>query len=133
MPESKEDLYGGTGDRMMGNYAGISGGYYTGLESTDSNVVNVSNWGSCWAASNGVLFAHSKTTFGEITDGSSNVLLAGEQSAYRDAVLLNAAAAILVAGKVDNLKQGVEIAKESIDNGAAKAAVEKLAAVTSAA
>lgn len=60
-------------------------------------------------------------------------LLAGEQSAYRDAVLLNAAAAILVAGKVDDLKQGVEVAKESIDSGAAKSAVEKLAAVTSGA
>ena len=60
-------------------------------------------------------------------------LLAGEKSAYRDAVLLNAAAAILVAGKASDLKQGVEIAAESIDSGAAKAAVEKLAAVTSAA
>ena len=60
-------------------------------------------------------------------------LLDGKQSAYRDAVLLNAAAAILVAGKADDLKQGVEIAKESIDSGAAKTAVDALAKVTSAA
>jgi len=60
-------------------------------------------------------------------------LLAGEASAYRDAVLLNAAAAILVAGKVNDLKQGVEIARESIDSGAAKRSVEALAKVTSAA
>lgn len=58
-------------------------------------------------------------------------LLAGEQSAYRDAVLLNAAAALVIADKVDNLKAGVEVAAESIDSGRAKTAVETLARVTS--
>ena len=57
-------------------------------------------------------------------------LLEGEASAYRDAVLLNAAAALLVAGKVDDLKAGVEQAAESIDSGAAKRAVETLARIT---
>ncbi len=57
-------------------------------------------------------------------------LLDGAQSAYRDAVLLNAAAALLVAGKVDDLKAGVEQAAESIDSGAAKRAVETLARIT---
>ena len=60
-------------------------------------------------------------------------LLDGETGAYRDAVLLNAAAALLVAGRVDDLKAGVEKARESIDSGAAKRAVEALARVTSAA
>lgn len=60
-------------------------------------------------------------------------LLAGEASAYRDAVLLNAAAALIVADKVDDLKSGVEIAAESIDSGAAKSKIEALAALTSAA
>ncbi|MCK0143282.1 anthranilate phosphoribosyltransferase [Aliiroseovarius sp. F20344] len=60
-------------------------------------------------------------------------LLAGEASAYRDAVLLNAAAALIVADKVDDLKAGVEMASESIDSGAAKAKIEALAALTSAA
>ncbi len=60
-------------------------------------------------------------------------LLDGEKSAYRDAVLLNAAAALLVAGKVDNLKDGVALAATSIDSGAAKKAVEALARITSAA
>jgi anthranilate phosphoribosyltransferase len=60
-------------------------------------------------------------------------LLAGEQNAYRDAVLLNAAAALVIADKADDLKSGVEMARESIDSGKALAAVTKLAAITSAA
>ncbi|MDB2368986.1 anthranilate phosphoribosyltransferase [Octadecabacter sp.] len=57
-------------------------------------------------------------------------LLDGEHSAYRDAVLLNAAAALLVAGKVETLRAGVAIAATSIDSGAAKTAVETLARIT---
>jgi anthranilate phosphoribosyltransferase len=60
-------------------------------------------------------------------------LLEGETGAYRDAVLMNAAAALVVAGRVAELRDGVEIAAESIDSGAAKRAVETLARVTSAA
>ncbi len=58
-------------------------------------------------------------------------LLDGALGAYRDAVLLNAAAALVVAGKADNLKSGVEMARESLDSGAAKTRVETLAKVTS--
>jgi len=57
-------------------------------------------------------------------------LLNGEHSAYRDAVLLNAAAALMVADKVTSLPEGVEMARESIDSGAAKACIEKLAEIT---
>ena len=60
-------------------------------------------------------------------------LLDGERSAYRDAVLLNAAAALVVADRADDLGQGVEIARESIDSGAAKRAIETLARLTSGA
>ncbi len=60
-------------------------------------------------------------------------LLEGVGGAYRDAVLLNAAAALLVAGAVDDLPAGVEKAARSIDSGAALRAVETLARVTSAA
>jgi anthranilate phosphoribosyltransferase len=60
-------------------------------------------------------------------------LLSGAASAYRDAVLLNAAAALVVADKADNLKAGVELARDSIDSGKAKQAVETLARITSAA
>jgi anthranilate phosphoribosyltransferase len=57
-------------------------------------------------------------------------LLDGAPGAYRDAVLLNAAAALVVAERADDLKAGVEIARESIDSGAAKRAVETLARIT---
>ena len=59
-------------------------------------------------------------------------LLNGAPSAYRDAVLLNAAAALVVAGRVSDLKDGVALAVESIDSGAALAKVEALARVTQA-
>ncbi len=58
-------------------------------------------------------------------------LLDGAPGAYRDAVLLNAAAALVVADKATDLRQGAEMARESIDNGAAKRAIETLARVTS--
>lgn len=57
-------------------------------------------------------------------------LLNGEKSAYRDAVLLNSAASIVVAGKSDDLKEAKDMAAESIDSGAAKAKIEALAKVT---
>lgn len=59
-------------------------------------------------------------------------LLSGEASAYRDAVLLNAAAALVVADKAATLPEGVEMARASIDSGAARAKIEGLARVTSA-
>ncbi|MCF6443592.1 anthranilate phosphoribosyltransferase [Nereida sp. MMG025] len=58
-------------------------------------------------------------------------LLEGAHSAYRDAVLLNSAAALVVADKADSLKAGVELARESIDSGAAKSKVQGLARITS--
>ena len=60
-------------------------------------------------------------------------LLDGAKGAYRDAVLLNAAAALVVADKVASLPEGAEMAAEAIDSGAAKAKVEGLAKITSAA
>ena len=59
-------------------------------------------------------------------------LLDGVQGAYRDAVLLNAAGALVVAGRAADLREGVEIARESIDSGAAKQRLARLAAVTGA-
>ena len=60
-------------------------------------------------------------------------LLDGAPSAYRDAVLLNAAAALKIAGKASSLREGVEWAAAAIDSGAAKSKVTALAALTSAA
>jgi anthranilate phosphoribosyltransferase len=47
--------------------------------------------------------------------------------------LLNAAAALRIAGKAASLREGVERAVEAIDSGAAKSKVTALAALTSAA
>ncbi|MEO1639138.1 MAG: anthranilate phosphoribosyltransferase [Pseudomonadota bacterium] len=60
-------------------------------------------------------------------------LMEGVKGAYRDAVLLNAAAALVVADKAGDLKAGVEMASESIDSGKAKLTIETLARITSAA
>ena len=51
-------------------------------------------------------------------------LLEGKKSAYRDAVLLNSSAALLIAGKCGSLKEGVEYAADSIDSGKAKKSLE---------
>ena len=48
-------------------------------------------------------------------------LLQGETGAYRDAVLYNAAEALMVAGAVETLVDGVEEAAEAIDKGLANA------------
>ena len=58
-------------------------------------------------------------------------LLNGEAGAYRDAVLFNAAAALVVADKAATLKEGVEIAKDSIASGAAIGRLTALAELTS--
>lgn len=57
-------------------------------------------------------------------------LLAGAPGAYRDIVLINAAAAFLVADKVETLREGVDLAAQSIDSGGAAAALVRLIAVT---
>lgn len=57
-------------------------------------------------------------------------LLAGEKSAYRDAVLLNSAAALIVAGRVTDLKSGAEMARHSIDSGAALGKINALRALS---
>jgi anthranilate phosphoribosyltransferase len=57
-------------------------------------------------------------------------LLAGQKSAYRDIVMLNAAAAFLVADKVETLREGVELAGAVLDDGRAQAALAGLVAAT---
>ncbi len=57
-------------------------------------------------------------------------LLQGEHGAYRDIVLLNAAAALIVAGKASSLEDGVGRARIAIDNGRAAAALDRLVATT---
>ena len=69
-------------------------------------------------------------------DGAQNALalravLAGEPSAYADVALLNAAAALVVAGKTNEIGEGLEIARASLKGGHAEAALDRLIAVSS--
>ena len=57
-------------------------------------------------------------------------LLAGAKGPYRDVVLINAAAAFLVADRVETLREGVEMAAHAIDSGDAADALDKLIAAT---
>ena len=57
-------------------------------------------------------------------------MLTGKRSAFRDIVLFNAAASLIVGGKVDNLKDGIKMAVEAIDSGAAMATLNKLIEIT---
>ncbi|HSE47865.1 MAG TPA: anthranilate phosphoribosyltransferase [Terriglobales bacterium] len=59
-------------------------------------------------------------------------VLEGKKSARRDVVVLNAAAALVAAGKVDSIKAGFPLAEQSIDSGAAKRKLEALVRFTSA-
>jgi anthranilate phosphoribosyltransferase len=56
-------------------------------------------------------------------------LLDGKPGPYRDIVLLNAAASLVVAGKAQDLREGAKIAAESIDSGKARTTLAKLTAI----
>ena len=77
-------------------------------------------------------------SFDAITGGSPEAngralatVLSGAEGAYRDAVLLNAAAALCIAGKAGDLREGVEMAAEGIDSGRALDKLKGLARITS--
>src|SRR5918996_2942666 len=57
-------------------------------------------------------------------------LLDGVRGPYRDIVVLNAAAALIVAGRVEDLKAGVARSVDAIDSGAAKDVLRGLIAIT---
>jgi len=57
-------------------------------------------------------------------------VLDGRPSAYRDVALLNAAAALVVVGRANSLKEGVEIGQKSLDSGAAATRLKHLVAVS---
>ncbi len=58
-------------------------------------------------------------------------ILNGKQGPQRDIVLMNAAAALVAGNKAESLKQGVDIAADSIDSGKAAAKLENLVKLTS--
>jgi anthranilate phosphoribosyltransferase len=61
----------------------------------------------------------------ESADVISRVLI-GEQGPARDITVLNAGAALLVAGQVDDLRDGLQRAEDAIDTGEANRTLEKL-------
>ena len=59
-------------------------------------------------------------------------VLKGKPSAFRDVSILNAAAALIVAGKAKELKQGATLAAKSIETGEAEGRLDRLIAVSNA-
>ncbi len=57
-------------------------------------------------------------------------VLAGEEGPARDVVLMNAAAALWVAGRASNMEEALPIARASIDDGAAAERLEAFVATT---
>jgi len=57
-------------------------------------------------------------------------VLADKPSAYRDVAVMNAAAALVVAGAAKNLKEGAELARKSLSTGGARARLDALIAVS---
>ena len=57
-------------------------------------------------------------------------MLEGEHGPFRDVVLYGAAAALIVAGKTEDLKDGVALAAQAVDSGGAKERLARLAAIT---
>ncbi|WP_296168287.1 anthranilate phosphoribosyltransferase [uncultured Brevundimonas sp.] len=66
----------------------------------------------------------------QINAAALTALLAGERGAYRDIVLLNAAAAMVVGERADDLAEGVDQAARVIDDGHAEKALKALVAAT---
>jgi anthranilate phosphoribosyltransferase len=65
---------------------------------------------------------------GDAAENAAHIttVLGGMKGPFRDIVLLNAGAALLVAGKAKTLREGVALAAESIDSGKAKGVLEAL-------
>ena len=59
-------------------------------------------------------------------------VLKGKAGAFRDVALLNAAAALIVAGKAKDLKEAAALAAKSIDSGEAEGRLDRLIAVSCA-
>ena len=53
-------------------------------------------------------------------------MLSGAPGAHRDIVVLNAAAALVVAGNATSIGDAIQLANDSIDNGSASAALDAL-------
>ena len=84
-------------------------------------------------------FGMDRATLQDISGGDAaenaaiiRAIVGGEKSPRRDVVLLNAAAALVAAGRADHIGEAVPLAARSIDSGAAAAKLDALASFTSA-
>jgi anthranilate phosphoribosyltransferase len=57
-------------------------------------------------------------------------VLEGKKSPFRDVALLNAAAALVVAGKAKDVKSGLQLATQSLDSGEAEGRLDRLIVVS---
>ncbi len=78
-------------------------------------------------------FGLEKNSIEEITGGDAETnaaaikdILSGKKNAFSDVVLANTSAALVVAGRAEKFKEGVEIARRSIDSGRAMKKLEEL-------
>ena len=67
---------------------------------------------------------------GENAEITRQVLSGADQGARRDAVVLNAAAALVAGGKAAGMREGIRLAADSIDRGAAQAVMNRLVTFT---
>jgi anthranilate phosphoribosyltransferase len=82
-------------------------------------------------------FGMKRATLAEISGGDAaenativREVLSGKKSPCRDVVLLNSAAALVAAGRADHLADGIPVAAQSIDSGAAASKLAALASFT---
>jgi anthranilate phosphoribosyltransferase len=82
-------------------------------------------------------FGMKRSTLEDISGGDAaenaaivREVLMGKKSPRRDVVLLNSAAALVASGRVDHLAEGIPLAADSIDSGAANAKLDELANFT---
>lgn len=66
----------------------------------------------------------------EVNAAAMRALLGGAHSAYRDIVVMTTAAALIVAGKAETLRDGVAIAEKAIDSGEAARRLDLLVAIS---
>jgi anthranilate phosphoribosyltransferase len=78
-------------------------------------------------------FGFAKAAAGDLNGGDAVVnaaivrrVLDGERGAARDVVLLNAGAAVFVAGRADSVSAGVALAAQAIDSGAARSTLDRM-------
>jgi anthranilate phosphoribosyltransferase len=83
----------------------------------------------------GIPFAAPEALRGGLPEDNAHALqdvLNGKHGAYRDIVMLNAAAALVVAGKAQDIQQGIAYAAEAVDSGKARSILAQYSEMTRA-